>query len=236
MACMHKKTFKIYHNDQNVVPEDYVEIDELIAPTIQALNQKGYTTKFCCSGHPSRVWLMLDEGGYYETSSPLDSSIVFENNITLPFLPPDFEAEEREWYHGRLVIRKRYPIDDDNNVQYFERAEKILETMKQLYQWALNLPVFDGEKPNTEAPETEAEVDFLDAIPEVWDFCSRKITELGLNMELINSEYNNDGTKINITFVSEDSIDIRELMIALANEFQIKVELRQQKRKEIAQC
>ena len=27
------------------------EVDELLLPTIKILNEKGYSTKFCCSGH-----------------------------------------------------------------------------------------------------------------------------------------------------------------------------------------
>lgn len=53
MAYMHKKTFDIYaevHDIQN--PDDYFVVDDLIALPIQILNRKGYTTKFCCVGHP----------------------------------------------------------------------------------------------------------------------------------------------------------------------------------------
>ncbi len=64
MACMDKKTFQIYHNDQNIVPDGYVEIDEWIAPTIQVLNQKGYLTKFCCSGHSLQESLIRTKDGY----------------------------------------------------------------------------------------------------------------------------------------------------------------------------
>lgn len=148
MACMHKKTFKIYHNDQNIVPDDYVEIDELIAPTIQVLNQKGYITKFCCSGHPLDDCLMRDAGeeaGYQQTGIPLESYIMFEEGITLPFLPPDFDAEQNIG-NSRLVIRKSYYIGNAFDNQFFEKSRKILETMKQLYQWALDLPDFENTR------------------------------------------------------------------------------------------
>lgn len=145
MACMHKKTFKIYHNDQNIVPDDYVEIDELIAPTIQVLNQKGYITRFCCSGHPLDDWLMIEEGGRYrETGAPLESYIMFGEGITLPFLPPDFVATQNI-VNSRLVIRKSYYIDNAFDNQFYEKSRKILETMKQLYQWALDLPDFKNK-------------------------------------------------------------------------------------------
>ena len=149
MAIMHKKTFKIYHNDQNIIPEDYVEIDELIAPVIQVLNQKGYTTKFCCSGHPLDDCLFRDSGadkGYYETGIPLESYIAFEEGITLPSMPPDFNAEQNTYCSiSRLTIRKIYYIDNAFDNQFYEKSRKILETMKQLYQWALDLPDFENK-------------------------------------------------------------------------------------------
>ncbi len=144
MACMHKTTFKIYHNDQNLLPDGYVDIDELIAPTIQVLNQKGYITRFCCSGHPFNNWLMRESGEYRETADPLESYIAFAEGITLPSLPPDFVAEQR-FGNLHLVIRKCYYIDNDFDSQFFEKAKKILATMEQLYQWALDLPAFEGK-------------------------------------------------------------------------------------------
>lgn len=147
MAVMHKETFKLYHNDMNIVPDGYVEIDELIAPTIQVLNQKGYTTRACCSGHPLDDCLMRDSGteaGYYETGIPLTSYIMFAEGITLPNLPPDFEANQNT-YNSRLVIRKWYVVESAFDNQFYEKSRKILETMKQLYQWALDLPDFKNE-------------------------------------------------------------------------------------------
>lgn len=145
MACMHKETFKMYHNDQNIVPDGYVEIDELIAPTIQVLNQKGYITRFCCSGHPLDDWLMVEPGAQYRkaTMAPLvESYIMFEEGITLPVLPPDFVATQNI-ANSRLVIRKSYYIDSAFDNQFYEKLQNIIETMKQLYKWALDLPDFE---------------------------------------------------------------------------------------------
>ncbi len=146
MACMHKETFKIYHNDQNMLPEGYADIDELIAPTIQVLNQKGYITRFCCSGHPFNIWLMEgDEDDCQETAVPLNSYIAFAEGITLPSLPPDFVKEQSVGNSRSLIIRKWYKINNDSDNQFFEKAKKILKTMEQLYQWALDLPDFENK-------------------------------------------------------------------------------------------
>jgi len=146
MACMHKKTFKILHNDYLMLPDDYVQIDELIAPVIQVLNRKGYITRFCCSGHPLDDWLawLTTEDGveYRETMSSSNSSIAFEEGITLPVLPPGFDVVPNP--RSLLEIRKSYYIDNAFDNQFYERARSILETMKQLYEWALDLPDFPG--------------------------------------------------------------------------------------------
>ncbi len=141
---MNRTTFEIYHNDQHLLPEGYADIDELIAPTIQVLNQKGYTTRFCCSGHPFDNWLMRENGEYRETADPSESYIAFAEGITLPSLPPDFVAEQ---WNGNLhlVIRKCYYIDNAFDAQFFEKAKKILKTMEQLYRWALDLPDFENK-------------------------------------------------------------------------------------------
>jgi len=51
MAYIHKTTFEILHELPDEWKDDYFECDELVAPVIRALNLKGYTTRFCCSGH-----------------------------------------------------------------------------------------------------------------------------------------------------------------------------------------
>lgn len=53
MAYINKNDFHIvnYVSDR-ILKCDYFECDDLIAPAISLLNQKGYKTNFCCSGHP----------------------------------------------------------------------------------------------------------------------------------------------------------------------------------------
>lgn len=97
MACMHKETFEIYHNEYHILYDGFVEIDELIAPAIQILNRKGYKTTHCCSGHPLKNWLWSEGEAKYRESQNLPSSYIsFEEGITLPVLPPGFFIDASE--------------------------------------------------------------------------------------------------------------------------------------------
>ena len=53
MAFIDSKTFKA-HSEITVpeVEDRSFECDDLIAPIISLLNQKGYKTNYCCAGHP----------------------------------------------------------------------------------------------------------------------------------------------------------------------------------------
>ena len=46
---------------------DVVEIDEDMVPIVNMLQSKGYSTKFCCSGHPDGLY-----GGYWGTYVVID--------------------------------------------------------------------------------------------------------------------------------------------------------------------
>ena len=135
---------------------------------------------------------------------------MFEEGITLPSLPHDFTSTQNTSApRPRLVIEKDHPVTSAAENQFFEKARRILETMKELYEWALELPEFVPEHAETETDKTETAI-------EVLDFCSQKITENGLNMKLIDAVYTCDRMKLLITFTSEDHPDLRELTKALA--------------------
>ena len=122
--------FEVYSNEYKYDRRDYnfcpklgcdgevVEIDELMIPVIKTLNEKGYCTEYCCSGHYG--------DGYTNTY------IKFSEWVELPEeLPDGFVYEER----GN-VIRKNYVDNLHPNQKYIE----ILNTTKDLIEWADNLP------------------------------------------------------------------------------------------------
>ena len=122
--------FEVYSNEYRYDRRDYnfcpklgcdgevVEIDELMIPVIKTLNEKGYCTEYCCSGHYG--------DGYTNTY------IKFSEWVELPEeLPNGFVYEER----GN-VIRKNYVDNLHPNQKYIE----ILNTTKDLIEWADNLP------------------------------------------------------------------------------------------------
>ena len=122
--------FEVYSNEYRYDRRDYnfcpklgcdgevVEIDELMIPVIKTLNEKGYCTEYCCSGHYG--------DGYTNTY------IKFSEWVELPEeLPDGFVYEER----GN-VIRKNYVDNLHPNQKYIE----ILNTTKDLIKWADNLP------------------------------------------------------------------------------------------------
>ena len=62
---------------------------------------------------------------------------------------------------------------------------------------------------------------------EAFSYCQKKISELGLEMKLVNVEYGFEGNKILFFFTSEGRVDFRELVKDLAGEFKARIELRQ---------
>jgi cell fate regulator YaaT (PSP1 superfamily) len=57
--------------------------------------------------------------------------------------------------------------------------------------------------------------------------CAKKVTEHGLEMNLIDCEYTFDGSKIIFYFTAEGRVDFRELVRDLAATFRTRIELRQ---------
>lgn len=100
-----------------------VEVDELLLPTIKILNEKGYTTKYCCSGH----WSGQLPNGY----------IMFDEGIDVPNLPKGFirEVSGIDSITIRSDMARRKPTLND--------FKKICDNAKVLVDWADNLPQFD---------------------------------------------------------------------------------------------
>ncbi len=63
----------------------------------------------------------------------------------------------------------------------------------------------------------------------------KNVHKLGLNMNLISSQYTLDRSKVLFTYVSDERVDFRELLKDLANELHCRIELKQINARERAQ-
>lgn len=120
-----------------------IEVDELILPVIAELNCKGYYTEYCCSGH------------YYERN--INSYIMFQEGITLPFLPDGWELDacllkETGKYCIRFIDKcKKMKM---TAINFFT----INSAMNDLLAWAIKLPVLmDDDFEPTDVDDFEEE-------------------------------------------------------------------------------
>ena len=95
------------------------EIDELLIPTIKVLNEKGYITKFCCSGH-------------YTGQHP-KSYITFEDDIDIPYVPNGFT---KQVYSTGITIESDQPLRPPTYKEFYQ----ICDNAKILLKWAISLP------------------------------------------------------------------------------------------------
>lgn len=62
---------------------------------------------------------------------------------------------------------------------------------------------------------------------DAYHLCRKKVTEHGLEMKVVDVEYQFDGQKITFYFTAEKRVDFRELVKELAGIFKVRIELRQ---------
>lgn len=103
-----------------------VEIDDIVMKAIQILNNKGYITEYCCSGH-------LDE-------SDTNTYISFKSGKCPNEIPKGFILEDEKYYNMNnwkktnesLCIRKWYRNSED-------LGKQLLQTGIDLIDWAESL-------------------------------------------------------------------------------------------------
>lgn len=78
---------------------------------------------------------------------------------------------------------------------------------------------------------TEEDIELLKSNKEkearAYEICAKKITEHGLDMKLVDVEYNFEGNKVLFFFIADGRVDFRELVKDLAAIFRTRIELRQ---------
>lgn len=123
MIYMCTKCYKLHSGEYNRCCErgSLVYIDELIAPIIQSLNQKGYRTRYCCSSHNYTVH------GY----------IFFDGIVPFGRMKEHYFTFDRDMQ----VVRWDNPkYDKENPIKTFEG---IIKVMKALRYYTDKLPMKD---------------------------------------------------------------------------------------------
>lgn len=104
-----------------------VEIDELFIPVIAELNKKGYTTRYCCSGHIGEI---------------PNSYIYFEDDIKLPSLPEGYLYDQDMYPHvdwNKWEIKNTIRRDFDSKKDISELSKDIFMNALSVLEWAEEL-------------------------------------------------------------------------------------------------
>lgn len=141
-------------NIEITYPMDNFECDDLLAPTIALLLQKGYTTKYCCQGHitPDHV---NDHFTCYNTDIPVVENFSVDKNITVvnePYIMFDENIKRKDitdlpfrWYIDKknkenVVIRQKISDDIKDHYMFFPFQMEIINGAEEIYKWACSLP------------------------------------------------------------------------------------------------
>jgi hypothetical protein len=96
-----------------------IEVDDMFLPIIKLLNEKGYFTSYCCSGHIK--------------DCRSNTYIVFDNTIQgLPSIPEGYIESKDD---GKYEIRKEY----NKNLSDYEYHIKLLENAIVTMKWVESL-------------------------------------------------------------------------------------------------
>lgn len=104
--------------------------DALIAETVQVLNEKGYSTTFCCQGHLN-----------YEKDRIkhlVQTYISFKERYWFEKSPENFEY--KLFNNGCIVENVRTFLNDAK----MKQTVFIINNNSTLREWAYDLPVFEG--------------------------------------------------------------------------------------------
>lgn len=160
--------YKIYQNTNiDNFFNDYIEVDDMIAPIIQILNMKGYRTKACCAGHPFTIILEMftdireelydcrlieevtdkDRIDYFVslTGEELDgklyrgiSEVYVDFYIAFEDKMPDkFLPKGFKWDENCI----RYEFENEGMHDFIGFLEEQLDVIKRLYKWVDELEV-----------------------------------------------------------------------------------------------
>lgn len=135
-VCM--DCYEVYHCPFDWCPKAscdgqmVVEIDDLMIPIIIMLNQKGYITQFCCSGH------MYDSsmGGYILFDDFMEDILEWEE------VKEAFKNLPNTWHVYDNTDKRclRYSNDSDNVI---EKYEAIIRANLDMLKFVNDLPMLE---------------------------------------------------------------------------------------------
>ncbi len=168
---------------------------------------------------------------YKDAKHDKDFYIAFPEAIE--YVEVQFKNDRKQFYRnttgmpleiGSLVAVEANPGHDIGVVCLTGR--EVIQQMKRKKSKNNN-----GELLNLYRIAKENDIDkFLDAIKneeKVIKQTKKIIKEKGLEMKLIDVEYQGDGTKATFYYIADERVDFRELIKTLASKFRIRVEMRQ---------
>ena len=155
MAYMKNTTFD-YFSGSNIdnFLDDCFDVDDTIAPVIRELNLKGYTTNYCCSGHPCGVRMEMILEDCEDDPTNFIVGIISADKL------PDTENSYRikvdtPAIHLYISFVEDYAFEkipegfkyDSGVLEYFIQSEEPYDFLcerltmcKKLYEWATQLP------------------------------------------------------------------------------------------------
>jgi cell fate regulator YaaT (PSP1 superfamily) len=179
-------------------------------------NNSTINTKHCCNKLNVYDWLSeikdpLDQNKYFEVRFKNTRKGIYENNTDLQLNVGDFVAVESSPGHdigiisavGKIALMqmKKYKQGKDNEIKKIYR--KARNTDIQKWQEAISL-----------------EIPTMLRTREIADM-------LKLNMKIGDVEFQGDKTKAIFYYIAEERVDFRELIKKMAEEFRIRIEMKQ---------
>lgn len=152
---INKETFEIVDN--------VFEVDEDIAQTISILNKKGYSTKYCCSGHAKNPrlyelynvknsddfefkdlgYIVNQEKSNYDIIMPsiyTSVYIMFDSNYNFDSLPEDFNKVDNDNIDDYVISKEICYYKDGKRKDCNVIDKEIKDANDRLFEWAKNLP------------------------------------------------------------------------------------------------
>lgn len=147
--------------------EESSKLDDDIKPIITKLNEKGYKTKYSCSGHPSsRVKKDTYRDGVLNGKLYSTARIVFSKNYTLPSPPKYWEIKvlNGEKNVSLYVTPPQFKIVDGLPTEAFNKWKK--KYMSSLTSWVDSLGPLGSKKAKKETTSAKTEKQIMESVIE----------------------------------------------------------------------